>query len=121
MSDDFSNNQEHLTKRNQVTVTPESNDPVVGLAQIYLEKSPSDVFSDLSKLRLPQNFEAVGVTPGLMTVPVRKSTRTEFIRVHPTKLIGALTRSEVIEKVGYGWSVTDPAWASQLMFSRGKS
>ena len=108
-------------KKNKLTATPKSNYPVENLAQNDLETSPSDVFSDLSKLRLPQNFEAVGVTPGFMTVPVRKPTRTEFTRVHPTKLIGVLTRSEAIEKVGDEWSVVDPAWASQLMLSRVKS
>ena len=47
------------------------------------------MFSDLSKLRLPQNFEAVGVTPVLMAVPVRKPNKTEFVRVHPEDQLDA--------------------------------
>ncbi len=39
---------------------------------------------NLDKLRLSQNFaESVGVTKALLTVPVRKPTRQEFIRVRP--------------------------------------
>ena len=38
-----------------------------------------------------------------------------------TKLIGALIEAKAIIAEGDGWSVVDPAWASQLMISRGKS
>ena len=39
---------------------------------------------DLSHLRLSQNFAAaIGVKKALLTVPVRKPTRQEFVRVHP--------------------------------------
>ena len=39
---------------------------------------------DLSRLRLSQNFsEKVGVRKALLTVPVRKPGRQDFIRVHP--------------------------------------
>jgi len=39
---------------------------------------------DLSRLRLSQNFsEKVGVKKALLTVPVRKPGRQDFIRVHP--------------------------------------
>lgn len=41
---------------------------------------------DPSSLRLAQNFsETVGVKKALTTVPVRKPTRQEFVRVHPEK------------------------------------
>jgi hypothetical protein len=41
-------------------------------------------FLDLSKLRLSQNFsESIGVRKALLTVPVRKPNRQEFVRVHP--------------------------------------
>ena len=44
-----------------------------------------DILSDLSKLRLPSNYESLaGVKKLLTTVPVRKPTRQEFVRVHPT-------------------------------------
>lgn len=47
------------------------------------EKGHSSVF-DLDRLRLPQNFaETVGVKKALITVPVRKPGRQDFIRVHP--------------------------------------
>jgi hypothetical protein len=51
----------------------------------------SDAFSDLTKLRLSQNFETVGVTPVLMAVPVRKPNKTEFVRVHPDDRLDAFT------------------------------
>ena len=80
-----------LDEKNELAATPESNDPVEGLAQSYLEKSPSDVFSDLSQLRFPQNFEPVGVTPVLMAVPVRKTNKTKFARLHPDDWVEAFT------------------------------
>jgi hypothetical protein len=43
-----------------------------------------DLFSDLSKLRLSQDFiETAGVKKLLMTVPVRKPNPQDFSRVHP--------------------------------------
>ena len=45
---------------------------------------PKSQSFDLSRLRLSQNFaEKVGVKKALLTVPVRKPGRQEFIRVHP--------------------------------------
>jgi hypothetical protein len=39
---------------------------------------------DLAKLRLSQDFASkIGVKKALITVPVRKPTRQEFVRVHP--------------------------------------
>jgi hypothetical protein len=39
---------------------------------------------DLARLRLPQNFaDVVGVKKALLTVPVRKPDRQDFVRVHP--------------------------------------
>lgn len=39
---------------------------------------------NLSRLRLSQNFsESIGVKKALLTVPVRKPNRQEFVRVHP--------------------------------------
>jgi hypothetical protein len=44
----------------------------------------ADPFSDLSKLKVGQNFnETVGVKKAILHVPVRKPTRQEFVRVHP--------------------------------------
>jgi hypothetical protein len=44
----------------------------------------ADPFSDLGKLRLSQDFAAnLGVKKLLTTVPVRKPTGQEFVRVHP--------------------------------------
>lgn len=39
---------------------------------------------DLSRLRLSQNFvDEIGVKKALVTVPVRKPNRQDFVRVHP--------------------------------------
>jgi hypothetical protein len=39
---------------------------------------------DPARLRLSQNFsESVGVKKALLTVPVRKPGRQDFVRVHP--------------------------------------
>jgi hypothetical protein len=39
---------------------------------------------DLARLRLPQNFgDTIGVKKRLVTMPVRKPHRQEFVRVHP--------------------------------------
>jgi len=38
---------------------------------------------DPAALRLTQDFSAIGVKKALLTVPVRKPNRQEFIRVHP--------------------------------------
>jgi hypothetical protein len=44
----------------------------------------TDVFANPAALRLSQDFTAlVGVKRKLLTVPVRKPERTEFVRVHP--------------------------------------
>jgi hypothetical protein len=43
-----------------------------------------DIFSDLSKLRLSQDFhKQIGVKKALVRVPVRKPHKQEFIRVRP--------------------------------------
>ena len=44
---------------------------------------PKDIFDDLSKLRLDQNFtETAGVKKLLTSVPVRKPSPQDFVRVH---------------------------------------
>ena len=59
------------------TGTPEQNDGAAGAAA-------TGGVADLSRLRLSQNFAAaIGVKKALLTVPVRKPTRQEFVRVHP--------------------------------------
>jgi len=43
-----------------------------------------DIFADLSKLRLAQDFHAqIGVQKALVRVPVRKPHKQEFVRVRP--------------------------------------
>jgi hypothetical protein len=55
-----------------------SNLPVVAATV-----APADPF-DAARLRLSQNFTAtVGVKKRLTTVPVRKPSKQDFIRVHP--------------------------------------
>ena len=63
--------------------------------QMEQSSTPIPVFTDdrgaggddpfnLNKLRLSQDFDAnLGVKKALLTVPVRKPNRQEFIRVHP--------------------------------------
>jgi hypothetical protein len=52
---------------------------------------------DPASLRLDQNFaETVGVKKLLMTVPVRKPNRQDFVRVHPDPLY-RLTPAAIIE------------------------
>jgi hypothetical protein len=51
--------------------------------QSHVSQAP-DPFADIDQFRLGQNFgEVVGVTKTLTTVPVRKPSRQDFIRVHP--------------------------------------
>jgi hypothetical protein len=46
-------------------------------------KEKLDQFSDLSKLRIGQNFnETIGVRRALLHVPIKKPSRQDFIRVH---------------------------------------
>jgi hypothetical protein len=48
------------------------------------QKNAHDDVFDLARLRLPQNFaDVAGVKKALLTVPVRKPSRQEFVRVHP--------------------------------------
>ena len=68
------------------TTMPEAPlDEAVSATNGLTTASPNqdDLFADLSTLRLPQNFETVGVTPVLTTVPVRKPQKAEFFRAHP--------------------------------------
>jgi len=52
-------------------------------AQVITANVTDELFN-LDRLRLPQNFaDSVGVRKLLKTVPVRKPSRQEFIRVHP--------------------------------------
>ena len=45
---------------------------------------PKDIFDDISQLRLDQNFtESAGVKKLLTSVPVRKPSPQDFVRVHP--------------------------------------
>jgi hypothetical protein len=63
-------------KQNQI-VSPE-------LVTEQVKVAPEDAFSDLSKLRLSQDFlQTAGVKKLLMTVPVRKPNPQDFSRVHP--------------------------------------
>lgn len=49
------------------------------------KSNTSDQF-DPSRLRLSQNFtESVGVKKALLTIPVRKPVRQDFVRTHPDK------------------------------------
>ena len=59
--------------------TPPNNTPTNNS-----EQASGDTSFDPSRLRLSQNFaESVGVKKALLTVPVRKPGRQDFVRVHP--------------------------------------
>ena len=54
-----------------------------GVSAVGTPSTPEDPF-DLNRLRLSQDFDKqVGVKKALLTVPVRKPNRQEFIWVHP--------------------------------------
>ena len=58
------------------------SNPPTDVSSIAAPSSPQGF--DLSALRLSQNFaDTVGVKKALLTVPVRKPSRQEFVRVHP--------------------------------------
>lgn len=63
----FNSTQENAAAEGMHTISIEATDPF-----------------DVSKLHLGQNFaEAAGVKKALLTVPVRKPGRQDFIRIHP--------------------------------------
>lgn len=54
------------------------------IGTLMSEKQPTVAKFDLSQLRLPQNFaDAISVKKAFVTVPVRKPSRQDFVRVHP--------------------------------------
>jgi hypothetical protein len=67
----------------------ETNQPPLdpsGSTETKQEPSVEQDPFDPARLRLPQNFgEMVGVKKALLTVPVRKPNRQDFIRVHPSE------------------------------------
>lgn len=68
MADSTDESNAETTAVPKATTTPKSDNPF-----------------DPSKLRLSQNFaETVGVKKALITVPVRKPNKQEFVRVHPS-------------------------------------
>ena len=49
-------------------------------------KIDGDIFDDLDQLRIGQNYaDAIGVKKIISTIPVRKPSRQDFIRIHPDK------------------------------------
>jgi hypothetical protein len=69
---------------------------------------------DLEKLRLSQNFsELAGVKKALLTIPVRKPNRQEFIRVHPSNEYHLETAVLVTDEDKETYLV-DPALWSEL-------
>jgi hypothetical protein len=67
----------------------------------------------LTRKQLEIKLEADGLAERTIKNALKPSERT--------KLIGALIEAKAIIAEGDGWSVIDPAWASQLMISRGES
>jgi hypothetical protein len=62
----------------------DSKNPIPNLETDNPPQSNEDNPFDPTRLRLSQNFaESVGVKKALLTIPVRKPGRQDFIRVHP--------------------------------------
>ena len=75
------------------------------------DSTASDPFSDLSKLRLSQDFAStIGVKKALLTVPVRKPTRQQFIRVHPDEGYRLETAVLELKEEGETYLVDKPLW-----------
>ncbi len=74
---------QHPQRSGKNATTDDQNDPTY-TADEDSEKSTNRF--DPAKLRLSQNFaETVGVKKALVTVPVRKPNKQEFVRVHPNE------------------------------------
>ena len=75
--------ENEVMKNNNVQDNETPNAPKDTSKAEDFEKSDEGIM-DLDKLRLSQNFsEAVGVKKALLTIPVRRPNRQEFVRVHP--------------------------------------
>lgn len=84
----------------------DSNDPKVGT-----EGAQIDSF-DPSHLRLSQNFAAtVGVKKALVTVPVRKPSKQEFVRVHPDVTYRLETAVLELKEEGETYLVDPSLWS----------
>lgn len=74
--------EDNKEKRDQLTVAGKEENFKIENSKISTEKN----IPDLDKLRLSQNFsDLAGVKKALVTVPVRKPNRQEFVRVHPNE------------------------------------
>jgi hypothetical protein len=75
-----------METKGDTAVRPVSDNSDDGAARPHdskVDASP-DVFADLSRLRLSQDFAStLGVKKELLTIPVRKPSREWFIRTHP--------------------------------------
>ena len=66
---------------------------------------------DLAKLRLSQNFSDVGgVKKALLTIPVRKPSRQEFVRVHPSEDMCIQTAVLQLKEEGETYIVHPDLW-----------
>jgi hypothetical protein len=70
------------------TTNPENRPPTTPEVRMStppaMESGTSDLFADLTQLRLSQDFAAtVGVKKALLTIPIRKPSREVFVRTNP--------------------------------------
>ena len=71
-----------------------------------------DIFDNLDQLRVGQNFaEAIGVKKQITTVPVRKPSRQDFIRVHPDESYHLQTAILEIKEDRENYIVNPNLWA----------
>src|SRR5690242_4890458 len=70
---------------------------------------------DLERLKLSQSFsESLGIKKCIVTIPVRKPNRQEFIRVHPSEDMRMMAAVIEVKEGGSEVFVVTPQIASEL-------
>src|SRR4051794_2186653 len=103
-----------LTPAQERTVMSENNKENPPLYVMPKKDEASDSF-DLDKLKLQQNFgESLGVKKALLTIPVRKPGKQEFVRVHPSESMRMLAAVIELKDAGNETYLVTPEIAEQL-------
>ena len=97
---------------NQPTNIVDENSVMPGAVKSNGSGGTSPIVLDLNSLRLSQDFESqVGVRKAILTVPVRKPTRQEFVRVHPEPAFRFQTAVLEIKEERETYLVDRPLWS----------
>ena len=95
----ISNKEEHMSQENSYE------------SKVKPDLSGGGVL-DLAKLRLSQNFSDVGgVKKALLTIPVRKPNRQEFVRVHPDEEMCIQTAVLQLKEEGETYIIDPDLWS----------